>query len=292
MRFGIFEPRLSGPVELQLGGIHHVEHQHLVPAMPQEPERLERQVAVEQQVRDEDHEPASPEQAEDPAQRGLRGGPLPRRETLERRGEPAPLRRAGAGRHSGAHRLVERDEARRVALAEQHQGERGQEPARVVELREAPRRAAPGHRRAHVADEHRAEVGLLLELLHIDAVVAAEQLPVDVAELVAGLVHPVLGELDRESATRGPVKSREESLDHPFGDDLQPSQAGDLDGVEEIHASGRGHQGKVEGSGAEGGGAVLRGDADRHPPRGGRANSKPHILLADGAPMARGLHSR
>ena len=53
-----------------------MEHQDLVAAVPQEAKRLERQVAVEQQVGDEHDQPAAPELVHHPAERRLRGGAL------------------------------------------------------------------------------------------------------------------------------------------------------------------------------------------------------------------------
>ena len=48
----------AGPPSVTSAGSMHVQHHHLVAAVAQEAERGERQVAVEQEVGDEDHEAA------------------------------------------------------------------------------------------------------------------------------------------------------------------------------------------------------------------------------------------
>ena len=53
-------------------------------------------------------------------------------------------------------------------------------------------------------------------------------------ELIAGLVGPMLGELDRESAKRRPVHAGEEPFNHSFGDDLDTTQASDFGRIEKI----------------------------------------------------------
>ena len=84
----------------------------------------------------------------------------------------------------------------RITLAEQDERERRDEALRIRELRQHDvGRPGPCHRPAGVADDHGTEVGFLFVLLHVEAVTAAQHLPVDVAQLVARLVHAVFGEL-------------------------------------------------------------------------------------------------
>ena len=131
-----------------------------------------------------------------------------------------------SSRDDRAHHFIERDEAGRVALPEQKQGERRGQPLHVGELgRTVSRIAGPGHGAADVDHEHGAEIGLLLKLLHVQPVVAAQQLPVDVAQLVTRLVHPVLGELHREPPPGRAVQAGEKAFDHPFGQQFQAGQA-------------------------------------------------------------------
>src|SRR5262249_30202418 len=82
-----------------------------------------------------------------------------------------------------------------------------------------------GHRAAGVQEQRRAEVRLLLVLADVEAVALAEDPPVDVADLVAGDVLPVLLELDAVALLRRAVQARAEAVDDDAGEDLQ---AGDL----------------------------------------------------------------
>ena len=161
----------------------------------------ERRGLVEEEIGNEDDQPAPAELLDHAPERRRRGGPVARRRGRERRDDPEPVCTARLRGQDGADGLVEDHEPGGVTLPHQHQRERGGEAAGVVEFREAGvGRARPGHRAAGVEHHHGAEVGLFLELLDVQPVLRAQQLPVDVAELVARLVHPVLGELDRESA--------------------------------------------------------------------------------------------
>ena len=55
------------------------------------------------------------------------------------------------------------------------------------------------------------EVGLLLVLLQVELVGLGPDLPVDVADVVAGHVLAMLGELDREAVVRAGVHARRRS---------------------------------------------------------------------------------
>jgi hypothetical protein len=143
--------------------------------------------------------------------------------------------------HHLADRVVERDQPRGVPLAQQDQAERRRQAVRVGAFGQPIGRAAPGHRAARVHQDHRAQVGLLLVLLDEEAVRAREDLPVEVARLVAGLVGTVLGEFDGEPPERRAVEPGEEALDHAPGHDLDAPQARDLGWVQQVEATHRGH---------------------------------------------------
>ena len=144
-----------------------------------------------------------------------------------------PCARA-AGCSSG--RVVEADEANGVALAEQEQRDRGRELLGVRELGEARGGAAPRHRSAHVEDDRRAEVGLLLVLLDDPSIRARGDLPVDVPQVVARLIGTILGELHRESLPGRTVQSGEKAVDDPASDDLDVAERRERGGVEQIGA--------------------------------------------------------
>src|SRR2546426_12213846 len=76
----------------------------------------------------------------------------------------------------------------------------------------------------------------LLELLDEQAVGAGEHLPVEIARLVARLIGAVLGELDREPAEWRAVDSGEEPLHDPLRHDLDPTEASDFGGIQQIDA--------------------------------------------------------
>jgi hypothetical protein len=73
-------------------------------------------------------------------------------------------------------------------------------------------------------------------LLHVETVGAPEQLPLDVARLVSGLVLPMLRKLHREPAARGTVEASEKAFDDAARDDFEAPEACDLGGLEEIGA--------------------------------------------------------
>ena len=89
-----------------------------------------------------------------------------------------------------------------------------------------------GHAAAGIDEEVRLEVGLLLVLLDVVAVGLAEGAPVDVADLVAGVILAVLGELDAEALVRALVDAGEEALDEAAGDQRQAAVLGERGRVE------------------------------------------------------------
>ena len=93
----------------------------------------------------------------------------------------------------------------RVLLAGQEHRQRGGQRGGVVELGQRP--GAVVHRGAGVDDERGAEVALFLVLLDVVAVGAAEDAPVEPAQVVAGRVFAILGELDVEAVERAAVQA-------------------------------------------------------------------------------------
>jgi len=63
---------------------------------------------------------------------------------------------------------------------------------------------------------------------------AAEHAPIEIAQLVTGLVGAVLGELHREAAERRPMDPRQEPFYDTLGDDLDAPQTRHFGGVEQI----------------------------------------------------------
>jgi hypothetical protein len=243
-RLRVFEPSLDWASERYLPRVHHVEDGDLMAAMPKEAQGFQREGAVEQEIGDEHDEPAAAQLLHDPAERRLRRGPEPWLERGDRLEKLVPVTETDAWRKDDTNIVIESDEAGRVALAKQDQRKRGNEALRVRELREdSIGCAGPRHGAADVAHDHRPEVGLLLELLHVQAIVAAQDFPVYVPNVVTRLIHSVLGKLDGKSTAGGTMKAGEEPLDHSLGHHLDPSELRDLEGIEQIETAGRGQRG-------------------------------------------------
>jgi hypothetical protein len=232
---GIFEPGLGRSAERDLCRIHDMQDGDLVTSVSKKAERLERECAIQQKVRHEHDQPTPAQLLYDPSQCRLGRGPETRRERRKGLEELFPMAQPGARREHHSDIVVEGDETGRVTLAKEHERERGNEPLRICELwKDCLRRTAPGHGPAGVAHDDGPEVGLFFELLHVQTIVAPQNLPVYVPKIVAGLIHPVLGELYGKPAAGGAMKTGQESLDYSFSGHLDPSQLGDLEGIEQI----------------------------------------------------------
>ena len=83
------------------------------------------------------------------------------------------------------------------------------------------------HRGAGVDDERDADVALFLVLLDVVAVGAGEDAPVEPAEVVAGGVLAVLGELDVEAVEGAAVQAADRPLDEPARPQRQVGDLGD-----------------------------------------------------------------
>ena len=132
----------------------------------------------------------------------------------------------GGGRARGdvvADLVVEAHQAHRVLLSDHQVAEAGGEVAGVLELRQAILVARVGHRAAHVEQDMSLEVRLLLILLDVEAIGAAEHLPVNILDVIAGHVLAVLGELDAEALERASVQSRDKPLDDRSRHQIHPS---------------------------------------------------------------------
>ena len=116
-------------------------------------------------------------------------------------------------------------QADRVLLPEQQVAEAGGDGAGVVVLVQRP--AAVVHRLADVDDQVAAQVGLGLVLLDVEAVGLGPDLPVEVADVVAGGVLAVLHELDGVAEERALVHAGDEALDDLPGPQVEPGDAGD-----------------------------------------------------------------
>ena len=92
---------------------------------------------------------------------------------------------------------------------------------------------AIGHRLARVEHDHGRDVRLFLVPLDVVAVHAAEDLPVEMAQVVTRHVLTVLDKLDAEPVPRAAVLPRQEAIDDALGDQLEVTESGDEIRVEE-----------------------------------------------------------
>ena len=103
--------------------------------------------------------------------------------------------------------------------------------------------AAVAHAGRDVDQQRAAEVGVLLELLDVVAVLLGPDLPVDVPQVVAAGVLAVLAELDRLAEVRAAVHARQEALDDVPGAQVQPGDP--LDRLRMQKSFGIGHRGSA-----------------------------------------------
>ena len=115
--------------------------------------------------------------------------------------------------------MVERRQADRVLLADHQVGQRGREVGPVVRLAQAA--GGVVHRCGGVEEDRRAEVRLFLVQLHVELLGLGVGLPVEVLQVVAGHVLPVLRELDRGAVEGRPVEAGDEPLHHAARDERQ-----------------------------------------------------------------------
>ena len=121
------------------------------------------------------------------------------------------VRRIAAGADQRADFAVERDQAHAVLLMQHQVGQRRGRALGVFQLRHRRRVALVAHALAGVQQQVADQVRLFLELLQVVLVGAAEDLPIEIAEVVAGRVLAVLGELDREAVERAAMHARRRS---------------------------------------------------------------------------------
>ncbi len=150
------------------------------------------------------------------------------------------------GRNRRADRVVDEHRADGVALPKQQERQGGADALRVGELRETGGlppatcgRAGPVHRPARVEDDRGTQVRLFFELLDDPAVRPCGDPPIEVPQIVARLVRPVLGEFSREAAPRRAVETREEAVNDPSRDDFEVAEAGEGGWIGEIRAERR-----------------------------------------------------
>ena len=87
---------------------------------------------------------------------------------------------------------------------------------------------------ARVHEQPADEVGVLLVLLEVKTLGAAEDFPIDVLDVVAGAVFAVLGELDGEAVVRATVLAGKITFDGEAGLQLQSADLSEDERVQII----------------------------------------------------------
>ena len=99
-------------------------------------QRLERELAIQQEVGDEYHQAAPAEVRHDSAQRRLRRGAFTRLERTQDLQQLTPVAQARPRGSDRSNVIVEGDETGRIPLPDQDQRERGNQPPGIIQLGE------------------------------------------------------------------------------------------------------------------------------------------------------------
>ncbi len=139
---------------------------------------------------------------------------------------------AGGGADIVADLVVEGNQPGGIALAVDGQiEERRGKVAGVIHFVDAVR--AELHRVAGVEQDGQRAVGFAAIALEIQALGSGVDVPIDVAQIVAGSVGAIFGELLAETEVGRTVQAGDEAIDHGLGDQFQAGDAGEDGGIEE-----------------------------------------------------------
>ena len=136
---------------------------------------------------------------------------------------------AGRGRHVVGDVFVEDDQPGGVALHVGHIAKGSRHEARVIELRN--RVGAESHGSRGVEQNEQLAIGLSAVFLQKAFIGAGEDVPIDVAQVVALAVRAVFGKLLGEPEIGRPVQSRDEAVDHGLGDQVEARYRGEGRGI-------------------------------------------------------------
>jgi len=104
------------------------------------------------------------------------------------------------------------DHAGGVVLAQEKPGERGCEHFRAFHFGSPSLCAAIFHRSAGVTDNIEPDVRLEHVTFDAETVVAGVEAPIEMAQIIAGLIVAIIAELDAEPVKRAVVQAAEKSL--------------------------------------------------------------------------------
>jgi hypothetical protein len=211
--------------------VEDVEQDDVVAEEPEVPEALLDRLDVVVEVGDDHEEPARLDRVGELVEGAARVRRRLGLRLLERAHDLAEVEHGRLGPDVAEDLVGVGHDPGRVLLEDHEVGDRGRERGPVAELRHRP---AEAHGRRAVEEDVAAGVRVRVVLLHVLSVRLGERLPVEVLEVVARRVGPVLGELDRESVVRRRVETRDEALDDPAGDEPEAVEPGQGVGREEL----------------------------------------------------------
>src|SRR5262245_17982402 len=143
------------------------------------------------------------------------------------------------GRPSLAPLLAQDADPHPLEIDQAHEPQAGGRPRGVGELA----RRAEAHGGRAVEDEVQTQVFLVDEELHVEAVETTVDVPVHVAEVVAGPVGAVVAELDAVALARTPPLALHATPERAAGGEGEPLELGKELGGEEVLPDRRGHRG-------------------------------------------------
>jgi hypothetical protein len=112
---------------------------------------------------------------------------------------------------------IESDHAGGVILSEEEPGEGGGEGFSTLEFGSPGGVAAVKHGGAGVADDVKADIGLLHVAFDAEAIASGIEAPIEMAQVVAGLVVAIVAELDAKAMEGAVMHAAEETLHHITG---------------------------------------------------------------------------
>ena len=217
--FHIEQQHRLAELRLDLLRIQHVQQDHFVAPEPQRLYRLDDRLRLLVKIGKNDHD-AAPVQELLKVHKWL--GEIGVSADFRffdpvQQAEQLPLPRGGSD--IVLHVLVKDDESGSVALVRRHVAETGRHEAGEVEL--VHRVRAVAHRSAGVEQDQQLRIGLAAIAFEVHALRAGEDVPIDVAQVVAGRVGAVFGEFLAEAEIRRAVQSGHEAIHHGLGDQVE-----------------------------------------------------------------------